>query len=93
MNREDTIARARKLSQSGWPLSYPVAQFPNPPLAIAFAALAAERLTDGRAQEWASAVASLGLGVWAYLELVEGDNGFRRVLGAAGIALVLARMT
>jgi hypothetical protein len=54
--------------------------------------MAAEQLTDGEARHVSHAVASLGLAIWAYWELTEGDNGFRRVLGVAGLALALYRL-
>lgn len=36
-----------------------------------------------------SAIGCVLLGVWAYLELAEGVNAFRRVIGAAGPAYVI----
>jgi hypothetical protein len=30
--------------------------------------------------------------VWAYLELTEGVNAFRRVLGAAGLAYIIVAL-
>jgi hypothetical protein len=52
----------------------------------------AERLTDGRAHDVAKAVTLIGLAIWAYLELTAGNNWFRRILGAAGLAYVLLRL-
>lgn len=85
-------ASLRRLTHGSWPESFPIAQFPNAPLAAALAGVVAERLTEGRAHSYAQAVASLGLTIWAYLELTEGVNWFRRVLGAAGLAYVLVRL-
>lgn len=39
------------------------------------------------------AVFFVGLTIWAYLELAEGVNGFRRVLGAVGLAYVIFAIT
>lgn len=69
-----------------------MAQFPNAPLAVALAGMVAERLTEDRAHSYAQAVVSLGLGIWAYGELTEGVNWFRRLLGAAGLAYVVVRL-
>lgn len=93
MKPAELAARLQSLPGKGWPESYPIAQFPNAPLAVAFAGVVAERLTDGRAHDYAEAVVSVGLAIWAYHELTEGVNLFRRALGAAGLAYVLARLT
>lgn len=85
-------ADLRRLPQSGWPESFPIAQFPNPPLAAALVGAVVARLTDGRGHAYAEAVVSVGLGVWAYEELTEGVNWFRRLLGAAGLAYVVSRL-
>jgi hypothetical protein len=85
-------ARLRRLSGTGWPASFPVAQFPNAPLAAALAGILVERLTEGRTHAYAQAVVSVGLGVWAYGELTEGVNWFRRLLGGAGLVYVLVRL-
>ena len=74
------------------PPSYPVAQFPNAPLIVAFGGLAVAAVTDDTAQDYAMAVHYAGLTAWAWLELTDGDNAFRRVLGAAGLAFVVARV-
>lgn len=72
-----------------WPRDYPIAQFPNPPLIMALVALALRWVTP---DSWTNALSAIGyvfLGVWAYLELSEGVNLFRRVLGAAGLVYVI----
>ena len=71
------------------PPSYPVAQFPNAPLFVAFGGLAVAAVTDDSAQDYAMAVHYVGLAAWAWLELADGDNAFRRVLGAAGLVYVV----
>lgn len=86
-------ADLRRLPQSGWPPSFPVAQFPNAPLAAALVGAVVARLTDDPVHAYAEAVVSVGLGVWAYEELTDGVNWFRRLLGAAGLAYVLSRLT
>ncbi len=74
----------------GWPRSFPIAQPPNAPLAVALAASVVGLLTDGLAHAYARAVGSLAFGVWAYLEAVDGVNWFRRLLGCAvGVAVIV----
>ena len=84
--------RIEKVTRFSWPRRFPVAQFPNPPLIVATIGWIVGRLTDGRVQDFASAVFYVGLGVWAWEELVRGVNWFRRLLGAAGLVYVVARI-
>ena len=85
MTKPAWLARA----QHGWPADFPVAQFPNAPLAVALGASLVGRLTHGRADDYATAVFHAALAIWAYLELTQGTNWFRRALGAAGLAYVV----
>lgn len=39
------------------------------------------------------AVFYVGLAVWAWLELSEGVNGFRRILGAAALAWIVVSLS
>ena len=75
--------------------NYTVAQFPNAPLAIALIAVVAGRLLNEGSTAYclSRAVFYVGLTIWAYLELVQGVNGFRRFLGAAGLAYVIYSVT
>jgi hypothetical protein len=70
---------------------YTVAQFPNAPLLVAILAVILGLFaSDGSTLfDLARAVFFLGLGIWAYLELAEGVNRFRRFLGLAGLAYVI----
>jgi hypothetical protein len=71
----------RRLAGLSWPKRYPLIQFPNAPLIIAFlAGLAAGRL-HGMAHDDARAISYLSMIVWAYLELAHGVNRFRNLLG------------
>jgi hypothetical protein len=79
-------------AQWGWPGRYPLVQFPNAPLAVAFAASFARRLVDGRADDYASAVFHVALGIWAWEEATRGVNGFRRALGVAGLVYVVVKL-
>ena len=79
-------------AQHGWPAAFPVAQFPNAPLAVAVAAFVAGRLVDGRAQDYSTSVFHIALGVWAYLEVTRGANWFRRLLGVVGLVYVVVKL-
>jgi hypothetical protein len=77
-------------AQHGWPASFPLVQFPNAPLLAALAGWLVAALTDGRVHDWARATFYTGLAVWAWKELEDGVNWFRRAIGAAGLILVIA---
>lgn len=76
----------------GWPRRFVIAQFPNAPLLVALAASVVASLTAGRVAGTAEAISRLALGVFAYLELVDGVNWFRRVLGAAVAVWLVVRL-
>lgn len=73
---------------------YTVAQFPNAPLGAALFGLVLSWILSAgtTAHALCRAVFFVGLGIWAWLELTDGVNGFRRVLGAAGLAYVLVSL-
>jgi hypothetical protein len=76
------------------PRRYPIFQFPNAPLITAIVFGAAARLTRGPAARAAAVISALAQLVWAYQEITDGANAFRRLLGVAGTAragLELAR--
>lgn len=90
MGSIDALSRTyRRLRGLSWPRDYPIAQFPNPPLIVALVAFALRWVTP---EAWADALTAIGyvfLAAWAYLELAEGVNLFRRVLGAAALVYVI----
>jgi hypothetical protein len=61
----------------------PIVQFPNAPLILAFAGGLLGSHTHGYEHSYARAIAYLAMGIWAYLELFDGVNAFRRLLGLA----------
>ena len=71
--------------------NYVIAQVPNLPLVIALLAVVASRLlSEGSTAYFVSRVVFfVGLTVWAYLELADGVNGFRRLLGAGALAWIV----
>jgi ABC-type enterochelin transport system permease subunit len=79
-------------AQRGWPASFPLAQFPNPPLILALTGLVVAELTTDSVHDYARATFYAGLAAWAWLELTSGVTWLRRVLGAAGLVFVVLRV-
>jgi hypothetical protein len=73
----------KRLTQLSFPRSYPIVQFPNAPLILAFASGLLAQHSHGHEHSYAQAVSYLSLAIWAYIELVAGVNAFRRLLGLA----------
>lgn len=73
---------------------YVVGQPPNPPLWAALVGIIASSILDegSTANEIARAVFYAGFASWAYLELSDGVNGFRKLLGAAGLLLCVVML-
>jgi hypothetical protein len=69
---------------------FPIAQFPNPPLLLAFAGWVLAAESGGTAHEVGRAVFTLGLAVWAGEEAASGVNWFRRLLGAGALIWIVA---
>ncbi len=69
---------------------YTVGQFPNAPLIVALvAALVGVLVSSGSTADLvARAIFLISLTIWAYEETVGGANGFRRVVGAAGLIYI-----
>jgi hypothetical protein len=67
---------------------YVLAQFPNVPLAVALLGVIVSRIFDEGSTAYfvSRAFFFVGLAVWAWLELAEGVNMFRRILGAVALA-------
>lgn len=82
----------QRLTQLGWPRRFPIAQFPNLPLIVAVAAGIAHHLISGTTGRYLQAVAYVALGIWAYQELAQGANWFRRLLGATFLVIVVVRV-
>lgn len=87
----ERISDLWRRGQHGWPADYPIAQFPNAPLLVAIAAWIARRLTEvGSApNDWATAIFFVALAAFAWWELADGANGFRRAMGAAVLVFVV----
>jgi hypothetical protein len=69
-----------------------VVQWPNLPLIIFLAATGARVLShpNGTAGTAVAVVGEVALLVWSLLEIARGDSPFRRVLGAAVLAVTVA---
>ena len=87
-----TLGDLWRRGQHGWPERYPLAQFPNAPLLVAFGGWLVAEATDGSAHAYARAVYYAGLTVWAWEELSDGVNLFRRALGAGGLVYVVVEV-
>jgi hypothetical protein len=84
-----TIAQLWRRGQVGWPRGFPIAQFPNPPLLLAFAGWGLAAVGGGSAHDVGRAVFILGLAVWASEEAVGGVNWFRRLLGVGVLVWIV----
>jgi hypothetical protein len=92
VDRDDLRAAWRR-GQRGWPARYPLVQAPNAPLIVALVAWIVARVAaDGTMHDAARAVFTAGLVVWAVLELAQGANVVRRVLGGVVLAALAARL-
>ena len=78
--------------QAGWPRSFPIAQFPNPPLLAAFAGWGLAAATEGTAHDVGRAAFTIGFGVWAWEEASQGANWLRRLLGSGALVWIVASL-
>ena len=79
--------------QEGFPRGFPIVQFPNAPLLIAFSGWGVAAAAEGFAHDAGRAVFFLGLGVWAWQEAADGANWFRRVVGAGALVWIVVDLT
>ncbi len=88
-----SIGRAyRWLTELSFPPCFPIVQFPNLPLIIAFAAGWTGRYLHGTGHAYTTAVSYLAMTIWAYEELVHGVNWFRHLLGLAFVIILIMRV-
>ena len=83
----------RRIARWEWPSSFPIVQFPNPPLIVALLASAAASLIQGTGHWAARSVFYFALSVWAYGEARHGVNWFRRLLGLGLAIYILTTLT
>lgn len=82
----------KRLTEFGFPRRFPIVQFPNLPLIVAFLAGEAGAFLDGSEHSYAASVSYLAMTRWAYEELVHGVNWFRRLLGLTFVILLIMRV-
>jgi hypothetical protein len=82
----------KRLTGLSFPRRFPIVQFPNLPLIIAFLAGQAGTFLHGSAHPYAAAVSYLAMTIWAYEELVHGVNWFRHLLGLVFVILLIVRV-
>lgn len=92
MSTARTLKHGWRRGQHGWPARFPLVQLPNAPLLVALGGSLVARLTDGSAHAYARAAFYAGLSAWAWEELADGANWWRRALGAGGLAYVLVEL-
>ncbi len=68
-----------------------VAQLPNPPLIAFLVFRFLQMVASGTLQQMASVVAFGSLFTWAWLELFQGENYFRRLLGIVVLVGIILR--
>jgi hypothetical protein len=76
--------------QQGWPSRFVLVQLPNGPLIVGLVGGGVAGATRGTVHDVASVLATAGLAIWAVQELLQGVNWFRRGLGAATLAYLVA---
>ncbi len=84
--------RWRKLSRLEGPPGFILWQFPNPPLILALFGLVVGWLTTGTVHSVARALFVVGFAVFAWLELFDGVNWFRRLIGAGALAYLVVML-
>jgi hypothetical protein len=87
-----TFAELWRRGQVGWPRSFPIAQFPNPPLLVALAGWVLATVAGGSLHDAGRVILTVGLVVWALGEALSGVNWFRRLLGLAVLVWIAARL-
>jgi hypothetical protein len=75
-----------------FPRRFPIVQFPNLPLIVAFVASQAAGALSGVEHSYAQAISYLAMTIWAYEELVDGVNWFRHLLGATYAVILIVRV-
>jgi len=80
------------VTEFSWPKRFPIVQFPNAPLIVGLVAgeVGAHTRADGHV--FALSVSYVAMSIWAYLELTQGVNWFRRMLGVGYLAFAAVRV-
>ena len=86
------LAALWRRGKRGWPVGFPLVQFPNAPLIAALGGWLVAAPTHGTLHAYARAAFYAGLAVWAWEELAGGVNWVRRALGAGGLIYVVVKL-
>jgi hypothetical protein len=86
------LKKGWRRGQRGWPKRFPLAQLPNAPLLFALAAWLVAAVTNGSVHSYARAAFYAGLAAWAWGEVADGSNWFRRAVGVAGLVYVVVKV-
>jgi hypothetical protein len=86
------VAGYRRVRGLGWPRGFPIVQFPNNALIVAFVGGLIATTVSGAGGFDALAVSYLAMTIWAYEELVRGVNWFRHGLGLVYIVSTVAHL-
>ncbi len=78
--------------QPGWPRAYPVAQPPNAPLLVVFAAAVVSWVTDGSVRDYARAVLYAALAGVGLARAERRGEPRARLLGRSALAYVVVRV-
>jgi hypothetical protein len=81
VDRQRLAVGIQRVTGFGWPRGFPIVQFPNAALLLAFASGQVAAAIHGAGHADAVAVSYLAMTIWAYEELVHGVNWFRHLLG------------
>jgi hypothetical protein len=82
----------KQLTTLGFPRRFPIVQFPNLPLIVAFLAGQVGGFVRGSEHSFAMSVSYLAMTIWAYEELADGVNWFRHLLGLAYVIILVIRV-
>jgi hypothetical protein len=82
----------KRLTQLGFPRRFPIVQFPNLPLIVAFVAGEASQHVNGAQHPYLVSVSYLAMTIWAYEELAHGVNWFRHLLGLTYAVIMVMRV-
>jgi hypothetical protein len=75
-----------------FPRRFPIVQFPNLPLIVAFLAGEAAHAVGAAEHPYLRSISYLAMTIWAYEELVDGVNWFRRLLGFTYAVVMVVRV-
>jgi hypothetical protein len=82
----------RRLTALAFPRRFPIVQFPNLPLIVAFLASQSGRVVGAGERPYTTSISYLAMTIWAYEELVDGVNWFRHLLGFTYLVIIVVRV-